>query len=307
MNNALCKKPIVTIALNGGLGNQLFQYAAALGLAVQQGRNLKIDLSLFPHHKDRPYQLNRLKVPQHFYKDPPLSAPMAPMFMTRLLRTRIIGKIKRHTKQPRSLYCEPHFHFDPAFFNLPGAEVRLAGYFQSPRYFVGVEALLRERFQLQAPFTPTASAWAAKIAQSPCAVSVHLRRGDYLKPQHSTTHNLLDRGYYDRAMTLIKDLVGDGAEFFFFSDAPDFVADTFANLPRVHIVRSEPTAPWEDLFLMRQCRHNIIANSSYSWWGAWLNETVDKRIIAPAQWFTSDYLATCNVVDLYPEDWILLK
>ena len=299
----LCKKPIVTVGLNGGLGNQMFQYAAALGLATQQGRDIKIDLSFFAHRKDRPYQLKLLKVPEDYpCKAPPFLARVAPMLVTRT-----ICKIKRQMMQLRNFYCEPHFHFDPAFFNLSGADVRLTGYFQNPRYFVGAESLLRERFQFKSPFTPTAADWVAKIAQSPCAVSVHLRRGDYCDSQNSTIHHLLDRGYYDRAMTLMQDLVGDKAEFFFFSDDPDFVTNTFADLSRVHIVRSDPAAPWEDLFLMAKCRHNIIANSSYSWWGAWLNAAQDKRVIAPAQWFTSNFLASHCVVDLYPEDWILLK
>ena len=304
MSNSLHKKPNVTVGLNGGMGNQMFQYAAALGLAVRQDRDLKISLSLFTPLKGRFYQLRFLKIPQDFSsKGPPLFARVRLKFVIR-----IIYKIKREMMiQLHGIYRDPHFHFDPAFFNLSGSNIIITGCFQSPRYFAGVESLLRERFQLTSPFTPTAADWAAKIAQSPCAVSVHLRRGDYCDSKNSTIHHLLDRGYYDRAMALMQDLVGDKAEFFFFSDDPDFVTDTFADLSRIHIVRSDPTAPWEDLFLMAKCRHNIIANSSYSWWGAWLNAAKNKRVIAPAQWFTSDYLATCNVVDLYPEDWILLK
>ena len=292
------------ISLMGGLGNQMFQYAAALGLAVKQGRTVKIDSSFCEHNKDRPYQLDRLNIPQTLDNGPPFFESLPRGLMTRIVR-KLRQQLGRRERQ--ALYIEPHFHFDPAFFNLSGSEVLITGYFQSPRYFVGAESLLRERFQLTSPFTPTAADWAAKIAQSPCAVSVHLRRGDYCDSKNSTIHHLLDRGYYDRAMALMQDLVGDKAEFFFFSDDPDFVTDIFADLSRVHIVHSDPTAPWEDLFLMAKCRHNIIANSSYSWWGAWLNAAQDKRVIAPAQWFTSDVLATCNVVDLYPEDWILLK
>ena len=111
----------------------------------------------------------------------------------------------------------------------------------------------------------------------------------------------------DRAVNLIQHLAGERVEFFLFSDDPDFIADAFAGLPRAHVVRSDPQKSWEDLFLMARCRHNIIANSSYSWWGAWLNPAEDKRVIAPARWFTPGKLAACNVPDLYPDDWILLK
>jgi hypothetical protein len=85
------------------------------------------------------------------------------------------------------------------------------------------------------------------------------------------------------------------------------MAQAFANLPQAHVVRSDPAASWEDMFLMARCQHHIIANSSYSWWGAWLNDGPCKRVIAPARWFTPDKLATCNVLDVYPDDWILLK
>ena len=91
------------------------------------------------------------------------------------------------------------------------------------------------------------------------------------------------------------------------ADEPDFIADAFADLLRAHVVRSDPQRSWEDLFLMARCRHNIIANSSYSWWGTWLNPAEDKRVIAPARWFTPGKLATCNVLNLYPDDWILLQ
>jgi hypothetical protein len=105
----------------------------------------------------------------------------------------------------------------------------------------------------------------------------------------------------------MQSLLGPQAEFFLFSDEPDFMAQAFANLPKAHVVRSDPAASWEDMFLMARCQHHIIANSSYSWWGAWLNDGPSKRVIAPARWFTPDKLATCNVLDVYPDDWILLK
>ena len=115
---------------------------------------------------------------------------------------------------------------------------------------------------------------------------------------------MLDRGYYDRVVNLVQRLAGKRVEFLLFSDEPDFIADAFADLPGSHVVRSDPSTSWQDMFLMARCRHNIITNSSCSWWGAWLNPAEDKRVIAPARWFTTDKLATCNALDLYPDDWI---
>ena len=295
----------VVVRLVGGLGNQMFQYAAALGLAVRQGRVLKMDVSAFEAYESRSYQLDCLKVPQDLYTGEPLFQPGSSSIVARVIR-----KIKRDFRVSafrKGVYCEPHFHFDPAFFNLSGTEILLNGYFQSPRYFESVEELLREWFQPAVPLSAKAADWAAKIAASPCSVSLHVRRGDYMQAPYAARHDALDRGYYDRAVNLVQRLAGERVEFFLFSDEPDFIADAFADLPRAHVVRSDPSRSWEELFLMARCRHNIIANSSYSWWGAWLNPAEDKRVIAPARWFTPDKLAACNVLDLYPDDWILLK
>ena len=301
----------VVIRLVGGLGNQMFQYAAALGLAVRQNRTLKMEVSAFAACDKRSYQLDCLKVPQDLYTGAPLSQAVS-----NSIAARVIRRIKREVFKGyvfkggafrKDVYCEPHFHFDPDFFKLSGVEILLNGYFQSPRYFDSVAELLRERFQPVAPLSATAADWAAKIAASPCSVSLHVRRGDYLQAPHAALHDALDRGYYDRAVNLVQRLAGERVEFFLFSDEPDFIAEAFADLPGAHVVRSDPGTSWEELFLMARCRHNIIANSSYSWWGAWLNPAEDKRVIAPARWFTPDKLATCNVLDLYPDDWILLQ
>ena len=302
----------VVVRLVGGLGNQMFGYAAALALAVRRGRALKMEVSAFEACEKRSYQLCRLKVPQDLYTGAPPFRPAS-----NSIAARVIRRIKRQIFKGyvfkgggtlrKGVYREPHFHFDPAFFKLSGVEILLDGYFQSPRYFEGVEALLRERFRPAVPLSAKAAGWAARIAASPCPVSLHVRRGDYTEGANSAVHGVLDRGYYDRAVNLVRDLAGERAEFFLFSDEPDFIAEAFADLPGAHAVRSGPGASWEDLFLMARCRHNIIANSSYSWWGAWLNPAEDKRVIAPARWFTPGKLATCNVLDLYPDDWILLK
>ena len=301
----------VVIRLFNGLGNQMFQYAAALGLAVRQDKALKMDVSAFEACEKRSYQLDCLKVPQDLYTGAPLFQPASSSIAARLIR-----RIKREVFKGyvfkggafrKDVYCEPHFHFDPAFFKLSGAEILLNGYFQSPRYFESVAQLLRERFQPVAPLSELAADWASKIAASPCSVSLHVRRGDYLQAPYSAVHDALNYGYYDRAVNLVRDLAGERVEFFLFSDEPDFIADAFADLPGAYVVRSDPSTSWEELFLMARCRHNIIANSSYSWWGAWLNPVEDKRVIAPARWFTPAKLAACNVLDIYPDDWILLK
>lgn len=153
----------------------------------------------------------------------------------------------------------------------------------------------------------TKAACAPVIAAARCGVYLHVRGGDYPTVAASAVHAALDGGYSDRAVVLMQNLAGPEAVLFLFSDETDFLAEAFAGLPRAHVVRSDASAPWEDMFLMARCRYNNSANSSCSRWGAWLNPAADRRVIAPARWFTPDKLAGCNVLDLYPDDWILLK
>jgi len=287
------------IRLIGGLGNQMFQYAAALGIAASQNRALLIDISSFQtYQKKWPYQLDCLQVPQNLYEGTSLGS-----LVSNSLKDRIVRKLRGGY----NIYQEPHFHFDPQVFELASDEILLNGYFQSPLYFRKVEAIVRERFQPQHPFTATAQALLGKIKQAPLSVSLHVRRGDYSSGAALGFHGLLNVDYYHRSIALMKEISDTGATFFLFSDDPDYMEEVFSNLPNAHIVRSDPLAPWEDMLLMAHCQHNIIANSSYSWWGAWLNPNESKRVIAPAAWFAPDKLSTCNVLDLYPADWILMK
>jgi hypothetical protein len=294
----------ITIRLVGGLGNQMFQYAAGVGLARHRDGRLLLDLSAFANYAAWPYQLDKLRVPQDIGQSP---APVWPPNGS--LAARVGRRLSRGApKAVNGVYVEPHFHFDQNFFELGGEHIRLEGYFQSPLYFAGCDQLLRERFQPIAGFGATAQAWADRIDAAPGSVSLHVRRGDYVNnPDVAAVHASVEQGYYDRAIATIRRMFGDELDFFVFSDDPAFATQAFAALPRAHVVRSDPERSWEDMFLMARCQHHIIANSSYSWWGAWLNAKPDKVVFAPAQWFTRQRLATTNIIDLFPSGWIILK
>lgn len=292
----------VVVRLVGGLGNQMFQYAAACGLAYEREAHVLMDVSAFESDTLRSYELDRLCVPQD------IQAAGPRLRNGRSLHARVIRRLTRRWPGRDGGYREPHFHFDKNFFTLSGDEIRLDGYFQSPLYFAGCEALLRERFRPAEPFGGAAQTWADRIGASRRSVSLHVRRGDYVSNPHAAAvHTALGDGYYRRAIALVRRILGDQVDFFLFSDEPDFVQQAFADLPRAHVVRTDPARSWEDMFLMACCHHHIIANSSYSWWGAWLNGSPEKVVIAPGQWFTREKLATTNVMDLYPEGWIILK
>lgn len=291
----------VTVRLLGGLGNQMFQYAAALSLANRHEMQLKIDLSAFDTYKTWPYQLDCLQLPQNLCFDKPAPRQQMSNGMLARLGRRVISR------PSEGVYHEPHFHFDENLLNMGCQNVVLEGYFQSPRYFQGVEDRLREQYQLSSDWSSIGQIWLDKINASPCSIALHVRRGDYLSAGASGTHSSLNLDYYRRSIDLMRKLLGQEIQFFLFSDDAEFVESTFSDLASAQVVTSNPDAPWEDMFLMAHCRHNIIANSSYSWWGAWLNPNPEKYVIAPAQWFTPAKMAVCNVLDLYPDDWIILK
>jgi hypothetical protein len=253
----------------GRLGNQMFQYAALAGVARRMGYELSIP---------RP----RLKKPwksQLLYEAFPA------------LRDRSTG-----LNQDAPELQEAHFHFDPRIaFTCPDG-VDLVGFFQSERYFADAEAEVRRAFAF-AEGTVEACRPAIE-AVGAGAISLHVRRKDYLRL--SEIHPPLDIDYYQRALASLP----SDAPVMVFSDAPKwcraqalFRADRF--------VFSEGRTGVEDMCLMSMCRRHIIANSSFSWWGAWLNPDPDKTVIAPARWFgTSGYTSGHDTRDLIPEPWI---
>jgi hypothetical protein len=304
---------VITISLIGGLGNQMFQYAAGKALAERHGVDLALDLSGFQNYALRSFLLDRLCVPEAVA----LSAQtgLAPQAGRNFTRAKWKGRIDRllgRTGLPklapsRNEYCEPHFHYDPAFAAL-GSQMSLFGYFQSERYFVSIAEGLRNWFLPREPLSAVAAEVLARIEQSCLPVSVHVRRGDYLNPGTAEYHGILGEPYYRQAIDRIEAALGEGADFFVFSDDPAVAEQVLNFLPksRLHHVGGDPERPWEDMALMARCRHHVIANSSFSWWGAWLNRSPDKIVITPRAWFAPVELKKRNTADLYPPGWILV-
>jgi hypothetical protein len=303
---------VITVSLIGGLGNQMFQYAAGKALAERHGVPLALDISGFRNYVLRPFLLDRLLVPEavtSVQEEPP---PKPELNFTRAKWKgridRLLGKagLPKLAASPNE-YREPHFHYDPAFEAL-GPRISLFGYFQSERYFSSIAESLRDWFSPREPLgTPTKAAL-KQIETSRLPVSVHVRRGDYLKPGTAEVHGILGEQYYRRAISRIESSLGGEVDFFIFSDdcvAAEQVLD-FLPKPRLVHVRGDPERPWEDMALMSRCRHHVIANSSFSWWGAWLNRSPDKIVMAPRAWFTPTELKKLNTADLYPPGWILV-
>jgi hypothetical protein len=284
---------MIIVSLCGGLGNQLFQYAVARRLAHVRDVELVTDLSWYDTVIDnvtpRKYELSQYQIQAR--------AMSASEIFSRALFTH---RILKRLPLPRRLKLirEKSFSFDPRILTLPD-NIYLDGYWQSHKYFEDIrDILLKELTPIEPPSTLD-EVVAAKIAGAN-AVSIHVRRGDYVSlASAAQMHGLCSLDYYKSAVSQIQRQVQEPT-FFIFSDDPEW---TSANLhfdsPTVYVNHNGPDKAFQDLRLMSLCQHQIIANSSFSWWGAWLNRNPGKIVIAPKKWFTN----RSDTQDLYPPAW----
>jgi hypothetical protein len=294
---------VVVTRLIGGLGNQMFQYAAGRALALHCGAALKLDLSGFATYPKRRYELGDFPI----CATPVSEADRAGLGLRSRAQAgwgrrvlRLLGIDVEPETSP--IYREPHFHFDTQVRKL-SPPVYLEGYWQSERYFADCADLLRRELTPAAPPEPENAALAARI-DAVTAVSLHVRRGDYVnEPDIGRYHGTCSDGYYQSAVDYIAGKAGD-IHLFIFSDDQEWVRDNlrFA-LPSTLVAVNPPDRGFRDMQLMARCRHHIVANSSFSWWGAWLNSAPDKIVIAPRKWFRVEENDTS---DLIPESWIRL-
>jgi hypothetical protein len=294
------------------LGNHMFQYAAGKSLAERHGVPLALDLSGFRDDKLRSFLLDHLLVPEAAVVAQRVDRSAVDRNFVRAKWKERIDRLLGNAglrKLPLSPneYREPHFHYDPAFETL-GPQASLFGYFQSERYFHTIEDRLRHWFSPRNPLGAAAAAALARIEASRLPISVHVRRGDYLNPGTAETHGIQGERYYRSAVACFESDVGHEAELFVFSDDAAAAEMVLSFVPKSRLVhvRGDPALPWEDLTLMARCRHHIIANSSFSWWGAWLNASPDKIVVAPRAWFSPIGLTKRDTTDLYPPGWVLL-
>jgi hypothetical protein len=284
---------MVRVRLYGGLGNQMFQYAAAYTLA---------------HKMDRPLQLETLTASSD--GNCGILAQAFPIPETIAVRQsaplNLARRVQRRLNIPeKGVWREQNFHFDESLQSLRDP-VTLDGYFQSWRYFASSSHDIRGLFSLRDP-SPYFLSTQSRIDEAPISISMHVRRGDYLTAHAQRVHGSLDLEYYSRGMDLLSRFLAAPVTIFVFSDDPDWVLTNMPRFETTVVVDGAGDRPWEDMLLMSKCDHHIIANSSFSWWGAWLAEPRhDRCIIAPRQWFTPETLRQKNTTDLYPSHWWLL-
>jgi hypothetical protein len=295
----------VIVRLIGGLGNQMFQYATARAVSLRCGAPLMLDVSGFDHFKgtSRRYELNDFPIQAALAKECDLAlfglkASPHLKWLYRLKSTLQLGR--RHRTWP--IHREPHFHFDAKVAALH-APIYLDGYWQSEKYFLPYADILRREFSPALPLERENAAFAAAI-DAVNAISLHVRRGDYVAdPATNRFHGLCSLDYYRRAVDYIKARV-EAPHLFIFSDDRDWTRNHLRfELPTTFVDANPPDRGYRDMQLMARCRHHIVANSSFSWWGAWLNASQEKIVIAPRRWFASD---ANDTRDLIPETWVKL-
>lgn len=280
---------MIIIKLMGGIGNQMFQYAAGRRLAIKHKTILKLDLT---------FLLDRTPRKNSTYRDYELGAFNIQENIVDPLDNKIL-MVKQKLKLI-NLVNELHYQFHESTLSAPDNSY-LEGYWQSEKYFKDVEDLIRNEFTVKFK----AEGINKKIAEeiNSCeAVSLHIRRGDYASnPEINKYHGLCPLEYYQKALKKITSCI-ENPHIFIFSNDPEWAQKNLDfEHPFKFITNNIGDKSYEDLRLMSLCRHNIIANSSFSWWGAWLNRNPDKIVIAPRKWFNDPSI---NTDDLIPENWI---
>lgn len=281
--------------LIGGLGNQLFQYAFVRHLAHRTGQNFKLDCGSFIDYPERHYALYHFNIVENIADEAEIAA-----CRRYRKRPRGITKLIRRIRPPTVQYVrEPSLRFQPNFLDLHGS-LYLDGYWQCEKYFLPIRHILLQEFTLRHSPSEAYQSSARPIITSN-AVAVHIRRGDYVtNPAATHVHGLCSLDYYTRAMAHCTAQISNPV-FFIFSDD---IAWAHAHLSEIYplvFVSHAALADYEELMLMSLCKHHIIANSTFSWWGAWLNPRPDKIVIAPQRWFNDPAHDGSTVV---PETWL---
>jgi hypothetical protein len=276
---------MITVKLLGGLGNQMFQYAIGRYLSIKNKEPLILDLTHLLSRNGIDY------TPRDFELD---------VFNVKYADKILPGERKsfRHrfvSKHLTTTVNENGYSFNAEVLNFKRNHY-LNGFWQNEKYFKNIENIIREDFTLKADVLPVNETVIKKIL-SVNSVSVHFRRGDYLSnPTAKDINGVLELDYYKKAIAKISELVGT-SHFFIFSDDVSWVKENVVFEEEHTFISQEGNAAVE-IHWMAMCKHNIIANSSFSWWGAWLNQNPDKIVIGPKKWFNNDQ------TEIIPDRWM---
>lgn len=287
---------MVIAKITSGLGNQLFQYAFARQLSIINNTSLYFDLrfyqSVYSQESQRKFKLDNFNIQ---YKK--INRPLE--FLTKA--TKLFPK--RSCKPFFSLSKEKQYHFDYKILDSKAYKITSEGYWHSEKYFSAISNIIREELQFKKSTSPSFENYKEEILKAANPISIHIRRGDYVThPVFSESFGFLGLDYYHSAVRIMQKKFHN-FQIFLFTDDKEWVMQHLT-LPfkLVFVSTTGENADIEELNLMSCCNHHIIANSSFSWWGAWLNNKAEKTVIAPKNWFKNQ--PTWDTRDLLPESWI---
>lgn len=291
---------MVTVLLSGGLGNQMFQYAAAKALATRLSTTFSVDLYALTKKTNatvRHYELGIFNI------DVPQVSTRRGKF---LIKAWPFVQKRREFFQRYGLLTDIYaIQYQPVFETILG-DITMAGYFQNERYFKQIEQDIRLDFTFKFPLEGKNKVIERQLDNCR-SVAIHIRRGDYLQQAGASNFVTCERAYYEKAMAYMLEKINNPV-FYIFSDDFDWVEENlnFGDHLVTFVDWNKGKDSYIDMQLMSLCKHNIIANSSFSWWAAWLNANPDKVVVGPGKWFR-DEKKNALLKDFYPEGWKMIQ
>jgi hypothetical protein len=287
---------MIICKVEGGLGNQMFQYATARALSIKTDAPIKLDLTWFDQYQlHNGYELNKFDIKAEIANNDEIEYLIG-------RQSRLLKAINKRLGISNNRYVlEPDYTFYNKINSIK-PPVYLQGYWQSFKYFDNYINTIRKDLTPIIKFSQQSHYVAEEIAQKE-SVSIHIRRGDYISNKKiNAVHGVVSLEYYFDSVKFLLDKL-KAPHFYIFSDDPVWVKENFnLDFPSTYINHNFDEKSYEDMQLMSLCKHNVIANSSFSWWGAWLNQNVEKIVIAPANWFKSGK----STSDLFPPTWKII-
>lgn len=285
---------MIIVKVFGGLGNQMFQYAAGRSLALAHDCQLKLDLSWFDAYHSYAYQLNLFGIKADIATADEVSRFVGsfPRLARMLLKRFWVGR--------KTYYVERGFAFDEGFYGRT-PPLYMDGYWQSWKYFQDYAKQIKEELTLSNPMVGMNLELARQIAKRNC-VSIHIRRGDYVtNPTANSVHGFVGGEYYVTALQRISESVPDPF-YVVFSDDLEWARRNLSIIENVVFVdHNRGASSYEDMRMMSMCQHHILANSSFSWWAAWLGYHPGKQVFYPSNWFAT---SGKDISSLCPPGWI---
>lgn len=285
---------MIIVRLLGGIGNQMFRYSLGRTLSVLNDSELKLDVTPFENDNIRTYELGQFNIRENFATNAEIEEIAGKIGLLKRCFMRL--NINSNNKYIR----ERSFAFDSKILDLRG-DLYLDGYWQTEKYFNNIAPLIRKEFSLKRSLDNRNREIVDEMKTSN-SVSMHVRRGDYITKKRTVflSGGVCTLDYYYNAVKLIESLVKKPVFYIFSDDIQWTMQNIMLEHPTFYIDWNLGKNSYKDIVLMSLCKHNIIANSTFSWWGAWLNEHEGKIVISPSRWFNyklKDYK------DVIPRDW----